>query len=209
MLLYIIRHGETYGNINGDGFSETQLTPAGKEQARLLGERFKNEKIDKIYTSTLGRAVETAQSIKKHHPDIPLIADGRIMEMGTAPEYSGLSEEDILKIAPQAEIRNHLPLGEESDNTVFARAKEVIDKIKEENGFDSTVILVAHGTVNSFFVTAALGFPYIENFNFSHVNTGVTLVAYVDEITKIQTKLKYLNDVTHLWDGKSDENRKI
>ncbi len=209
MLLYIIRHGETYGNINGDGFSETPLTPTGKEQARLLGERFKNEQIAKIYTSTLGRAVETAQSIKKYHPEAPFIIDGDIMEMGTDPEYAGLPEEEILKIAPQAQIRNRKPLGEEDDSAVFARAKRVIEKIKAENSFNSTVILVAHGTVNSFFVTAALGLPYIENFNFSHVNTGVTLVAYVDEGTKIQTKLKYLNDVTHLWDGKSDENRKI
>ena len=46
MHIYIIRHGETYGNINGDGFSETDLTPKGEEQVRLLGERFRDKKID-------------------------------------------------------------------------------------------------------------------------------------------------------------------
>ena len=46
MYLYIIRHGETYGNLNGDGFTETDLTENGLNQARLLGERLKNEKID-------------------------------------------------------------------------------------------------------------------------------------------------------------------
>ena len=61
MHIYIIRHGETYGNLNGDGFSETDLTPKGEEQARLLGERFKDKKLDKIYTSPLIRAVKTAK----------------------------------------------------------------------------------------------------------------------------------------------------
>ena len=51
MYLYIIRHGETYGNINGDGFTETDLTDNGLQQAFLLGERFKNEKIDAIFVN--------------------------------------------------------------------------------------------------------------------------------------------------------------
>ena len=45
MYLYIIRHGETYGNLNGDGFTETDLTDNGLNQAFLLGERFKDERI--------------------------------------------------------------------------------------------------------------------------------------------------------------------
>ena len=36
MKLYIIRHGETFGNLNGDGFSETDLTPKGERQIFLL-----------------------------------------------------------------------------------------------------------------------------------------------------------------------------
>ena len=67
MYLYIIRHGETYGNINGDGFTETDLTDNGLNQAFLLGERFKDERIDAIYTSNLIRAVKTGK--KKGNED--------------------------------------------------------------------------------------------------------------------------------------------
>jgi broad specificity phosphatase PhoE len=67
MYLYIIRHGETYGNLTGDGFTETDLTDKGLKQAFLLGERFKDEKIDAIYTSTLIRAVRTGGEIYKYH----------------------------------------------------------------------------------------------------------------------------------------------
>ena len=198
MLLYIIRHGETYGNLNGDGFTETDLTPTGEAQARLLGERFKNERIDKIYTSPLIRAIKTATAVYKFHPDAPVIIDGILFEKGTAPDYCGLPRNEIKALCPSAFINPITPLGDEDDEAAYKRATRVIKKIKEENPFDSTVMIVAHGTFNSYLVLAALGFPLKENFNFSHLNTGVTLVQYLYENDTLKTKLKYLNDTKHL-----------
>ena len=40
MFIYIIRHGETYGNLTGFGFGETDLTPHGRQQIAFLGKRF-------------------------------------------------------------------------------------------------------------------------------------------------------------------------
>ena len=64
--------------------------------------------------------------------------------------------------------------------------------------FEDTIVVVAHGTFNSYLVLAALGFPFKENFNFSHLNTGVTLVQYLEEDGVMKTKLKFLNDTSHL-----------
>ena len=83
MYLYIIRHGETYGNINGDGFTETDLTDNGLNQAFLLGERFKDERIDAIYTSTLIRAVRTGNEIFKYHKNAKFNIFTTLMEKGT------------------------------------------------------------------------------------------------------------------------------
>jgi broad specificity phosphatase PhoE len=198
MLIYIIRHGETYGNLNGDGFTETDLTPNGENQVFLLGERFKNEKIDKIYTSPLIRAVKTTKEIKNHHKDVPVIIDCALLEKGTDPEYIGLDDSVLLGQIPDALILPRKPLGEENEITAYNRAKKIIEKIKSENDFDATVVVVAHGTFNSFLVLAALDFPLKENFNFSHLNTGVTLVNYLKEDGVIKTKLKFLNDTSHL-----------
>ena len=198
MLIYIIRHGETYGNLNGDGFTETDLTPNGESQALCLGERFKNEKTDKIYASPLIRAVKTAKEIKKHHLDAPVIIDCDLLEKGTDPEYVGLPDNELLAVIPDATILPRKALGIEDDQIALTRAKRVIEKIKSENPFDSTIVLVAHGTFNSYLVLAALDFPFKENFNFSHLNTGVTLVNYLEEDGVIKTKLKYLNDTSHL-----------
>ncbi len=199
MLIYIIRHGETYGNINGDGFSETDLTPKGRQQIAFLGKRFKDEKIDKIYSSPLIRAVKTANAIRSFHIDTPITITSELLERGTDHDYAGLPDSELRALCPDAQIEARSPLGEETPADTMARAESFIKKIKAENDFDSTVVVVAHGTLNSYLVLAALGFPYKENFNFSHVNTGVSLVAYVKEDDgRIQTKLKYLNDSSHI-----------
>ncbi len=198
MYLYIIRHGETYGNLNGDGFSETDLTPKGEEQAHLLGERFRGVTIHKIYTSPLIRAVKTTNALAEHHISTPIYIDSMLLEKGTDPDYCGIGEDELKKLCPEAEIVPLTPLGEEDDEAAYLRATKVIEKIKSENPLDSTVMIVAHGTFNNFLVLAALNFPLKENFNFSHINTGVTLVQYLRENNVIKTKLKYLNDASHL-----------
>ena len=198
MFIYIIRHGETYGNLNGDGFTETDLTPNGMHQIAFLGKRFSKEKIDRIYTSPLKRALKTANAIKSFHPETPFVVDSLLLEKGTDPQYAGLPRNEIEKLCPYGEILPQAPLGVEDDEIAYNRAVKVIEKIKAENDFDSTVVVVAHGTFNSYLVLAAIGFPFKENFNFSHLNTGVTLVNYLEEDGVIKTKLKYLNDVSHL-----------
>lgn len=198
MKLYIIRHGETFGNLNGDGFSETDLTPKGERQIALLGERFKDENIDKFYVSPLVRAVKTANAVREYHKNTPIIIDSLLLEKGTDPDYIGLADEEIKKLCPDAEINHRTPLGEEDEVKAYSRAKQIIEKIKAENNFESTVVIIAHGTFNSYLVLAALDFPLKENFNFSHVNTGVSLVQTIKEHGVIKTKLKFLNDYSHL-----------
>ncbi len=198
MKLYIIRHGETFGNLNGDGFSETDLTPKGERQIALLGERFKEESIDKFYVSPLVRAVKSANAAREYHKNTPIIIDSLLLEKGTAPDYIGLPDEEIKKLCPDADINHRTPLGEEDDEKAYSRAKAIIEKIKAENDFEDTVVIVAHGTFNSYLVLAALDFPLKENFNFSHVNTGVSLVQTIKENGVIKTKLKFLNDYSHL-----------
>ena len=198
MFIYIIRHGETFGNLNGDGFAETDLTPNGRNQIAFLGKRFKEVNIHKIYTSPLIRAVKTANAIRSFHLDTPIEITSLLLEKGTAPDYIGLSDGDLHALCPQAIIPPRMPLGEENDNIAYCRAVKFIDKIKAENDFEDTIVVVAHGTFNSYLVLAALGFPFKENFNFSHLNTGVTLVQYLEENGVVKTKLKFLNDTSHL-----------
>lgn len=200
MYIYIIRHGETYGNITGDDYSETDLTPLGEEQASLLGKRFKNTEITKIYVSPYIRALKTAREIIKYHKNISVCVTSEIFEQGTAPDYTGIGEENIKKILPNASIFSLAPLGNETEKITFKRSLNFINRIKKENDNNSSIVIVAHGSINSYLVHAALDIPVKPHFNFSHVNTGVTLIEYLyDENGKnTWTKLRYLNDTSHL-----------
>ena len=65
---YLIRHGESESNALPDRTSvnpDSSLTPRGFAQARLLGERLKQDGItfDKVYSSSLLRTVQTTQTM--------------------------------------------------------------------------------------------------------------------------------------------------
>lgn len=63
--LIVARHGESEysarGLLNGEPSRRCRLTPAGREQARRLGERLRDERIDLCVTSEFERTTETAE----------------------------------------------------------------------------------------------------------------------------------------------------
>ena len=71
--LYLIRHGETYFNLEDRIGGDSPLTPKGKAQAVALGEFFKNKKIPLIFTSDKKRTIQTAEPIKALQKDCEII----------------------------------------------------------------------------------------------------------------------------------------
>ncbi len=67
--IIIQRHGQSYGNRDAIflGHTDLSLTEEGISQAKITAEYLKDEKIDKIYSSDLKRAYETALEHKKYH----------------------------------------------------------------------------------------------------------------------------------------------
>lgn len=63
--LFLFRHGETDWNAEGrfQGHLDVPLNDRGREQARALGARLREQRIELIVASDLGRAVETAQIV--------------------------------------------------------------------------------------------------------------------------------------------------
>ena len=61
--IFLIRHGRQCSalcNVN------VELAKEGREQAELLGQRLKNYRLEKIYSSTLIRARETAEILNQY-----------------------------------------------------------------------------------------------------------------------------------------------
>src|SRR5262245_3579442 len=76
--LYLVRHGELDMRAFAvDGF-RAGLTAGGREQARFTARRLRSVGATSIYSSTIGRAMETAEIIAKAFPDI-LVRPSRIL----------------------------------------------------------------------------------------------------------------------------------
>ncbi len=85
-MIYIVRHGQTEQNLKKklQGRSDFPLTELGREQASAVGDAFRDAGIvfDKVYSSPLGRAVETAELIAG---DAPIEVEEALIEMDYGP----------------------------------------------------------------------------------------------------------------------------
>ena len=97
--LILIRHGETDYNSQNRycGFSDPPLNNKGIRQVEKLMAKLKNISIDKVYSSDLKRAYQTAEIIFKNKP-IEKAKNFREMNFGI---FEGLKYEQIVKRYPE------------------------------------------------------------------------------------------------------------
>ena len=146
--LILIRHGETDYSLQGRycGFTNPSLNNKGILQSKMLARRLEGIRIDKVYSSDLRRACETAKIIFKNNP-IEKVADFREMNFGI---FEGLKYEEITKVYPKlygAWIGNpkeiKIPNGEGLKD-LHKRVKERLSFIFSQHK-DKTIALVSHG----------------------------------------------------------------
>ncbi len=200
--LYLIRHGETKSNSNGvfQGQTDSPLSQLGQKQAQLLALRLLKEqiKIDRLITSTLGRAIETAEYIAEAL-DCRIETDLGLQEINLG-NWEGMKWEQIRDNFPiQSEdyhqkwwhFREH---GGESWWEALNRFNSTVMKLIE-NSPQQTLMLVAHGGVIRLFITKLLGSnsprPPLEI-----SNTGITEI----DIQETQLRILRINDHSHIRD---------
>ncbi|QQZ64390.1 histidine phosphatase family protein [Paenibacillus sonchi] len=145
MLIGLIRHGLTDWNAEGriQGQSDIPLNDEGRSQAEMLGERLLQEtyRWDYCITSSLSRAAETGKIIAAKL-GIPLLEpDERIRERAYG-QVEGMT-------AAQREEKwgkdwNLLPLGQESDEQLQARALAFMEEIAALYP-DKNLLVISHG----------------------------------------------------------------
>ncbi|MAE13347.1 histidine phosphatase family protein [Candidatus Woesearchaeota archaeon] len=168
MKLILTRHGETEENKNKilQGHRHGTLSSLGKKQAEKLALRLKTEKIDQIYTSDLGRALNTAKAIAQHHPEVSFHITKKLRERDMG-EYEG---------KPWDKVNwNNPPKNLEPDTNLRKRAKAFIDSIYKKHP-NKTVLAVAHAGINLAITTAILHKPAKEINKLGHqANTAVNI----------------------------------
>ena len=198
--IYLVRHCQTMGNLNRifQGMTDTDPSPMGITQLELLGLRFRNESIDVVYSSDLGRAVKTAQAINKYHGVSHIELEGlREISVG---RQDGMDWDKFPELYPEQALNwNEKPWLFESDGgettvDVYKRMVESFEEIAKEN-IGKTVVVVSHGCALRNLLCYCLNKPLTEinDVEFGS-NTAVSLV----EIADGEKKVVFMNDASHL-----------
>lgn len=155
MEVYIVRHGETIWNAAGkmQGNADIELNDRGRALARELGKRLEKISFDRIYSSPLLRAYETACLIRGGR-DIPIICDDRLREICFG-KMEGTRYSDWLKAdCPYRFFFSEPalytpPEGGELLEELCARAKEFLQQVVEPSWENTErIMIVAHGALN-------------------------------------------------------------
>ena len=177
MKLLIVRHGETVANTQSivSGHLDTQLTPLGKKQAALIGERLKSEKIDLFLSSDLLRAVETASAITQHHAqDLIKLPILRERSWG---EFEGKPLSDYYKALKESALphQEFTPSQGEGLLDLQRRCSRFLDEWipQIEN---KTTLVVAHHSMNKMLIVTLLKKPLSDWYTFDQGNTCLNII---------------------------------
>ena len=150
--LILIRHGESEANHQGyfAGQIDPDLQSKGLKQAELTGKYIvKNYKVDKIYSSDLKRAYNTAKCLAELL-DMEVVKDKNLREI-YAGKWEGMKFDDLVAVYPKEYSlwRNHIGrsscVGGENVKQLGDRIMNALTKIAKEND-GKTVAIATHAT---------------------------------------------------------------
>lgn len=165
-MLYIMRHGRTDWNDlhKLQGQTDVPLNENGREMARNAAKECAGIHFDVCFCSPLIRAKETAEILLEGR-DVPLIIDGRLIEMGFGV-FEGVENSfripdcpvNVLFLEPEKYVT---PVEEgESLDALFARTGEFLEETVRplvEQGKD--VLAVSHGVSIAAMICRVKGLP--------------------------------------------------
>ena len=180
MRFFLIRHGRTEWNSQGryQGAIDVPLDETGKKQAKMLAKSLACVSIDKIWSSPLARAKDTALSISREQ-DCPLKVHEGLREISHG-EWEGKYAEEVKRAWPELYDLWHrkpekvkMPSGE-SLMDVEKRAKEAMESILSED--KGLVAVVTHDAVIKVLLCYFLGLPLSRFWSFHVGNCSVTML---------------------------------
>jgi len=202
MRVYFVRHGVTVWGEGGriQGHSDAPRSEEGRRQARAAALRLQREgSFEALYSSNLGRALETAREISKVL-GLPVIEDERLREIFFG-EFEGLTAEEAERLHPEAfrawredPIRNRPPKGETLDS-LLGRVLDFLQEVKGRHP-QGRVVAVSHGGPIRAAVILALGLDLQASWRRVYVWWGsITAIEFPPSGPPL---LRLLNDTCHL-----------
>ena len=198
--VFIVRHGATILSAEDRFAGETDvpLSDEGREQTRHLAKRLRTEKISAVYSSPLGRTMETARILAEPHglevqtrDGLREISHGHWEQMTRReveqkfPEEMAEWEKDPYTFAPD---------GGESGLAVTARALPVLlDLVRKHQA--SCILVVSHKATIRLLLSSLLGFdPRRYRDNLGQNPAALNIVDFKDPT---RARLTLFNDTSH------------
>jgi 2,3-bisphosphoglycerate-dependent phosphoglycerate mutase len=195
----VVRHGETAWNAQGriQGHLDSPLNEEGLAQALLVGERLGHESFDALYSSDLGRALQTAQPIADRSSR-PVIRDARLRERHLGL-FQGLTGVECERTYPaeyalfKSREPDHGAPGGETVREIFQRVSNVFAHLAGEHPGQS-VVVVTHGGVLDSLYRLVNGVPLEQMRDFPIFNASINTVRFDNG----RWRLERWGDISHL-----------
>lgn len=204
MILYIIRHADP-------DYVNNTITPFGREEAAALGVRMSTVKLDKIYTSPMGRAIDTARPTMQALGMENTILDWTAESMDyMQPRVEGKGSFKFSYKDGFSEMEDYSELDRSATvDALIKNSDEFLASLgyvrqggvyKVERPTNERIAVFCHGGFGSNWIAWLLGIPpfmgwdriklrtsAVTRFNFRNTESGFTV-----------PECDYLNDTSHL-----------
>jgi len=195
--IVLVRHAETVWNAEErwQGQTDVPLSPRGREEVALVAARLRDVSFDRVVSSDLSRALDTAIGIA---PGVSIERDPMLREMHLGA-WCGLLHREVVERFPD-QLRA-LQRGEptriggdgETPIELSTRVSTAIARIVRESP-NGRVLVVTHGGVVRSILLALLGLEGRARPLVGSRNTAITRIDYVDGAGMLRS----YNDARHL-----------
>ena len=183
--IYMVRHGRTYANEQGllmGGEGNAELTQEAVDQAKAVGQALSDVSFGKVYTSTLGRTIDTAsyllEGAGQENVDRQQMEALNDISWGDAEGYTKqeFMEKKQLDIFPDAfgsvdDADYVSPIHAETKYHFYQRFDKGMQQIIDDINAGENVLVVAHSSMQFWLEKQ---FPELEGQEIT--NLGVTVI---------------------------------
>jgi 2,3-bisphosphoglycerate-dependent phosphoglycerate mutase len=176
--VYLARHGQTEWNAlkKLQGGSDIPLNAVGREQAAALARTLAGVPLERIYTSALVRARQTAEAFEGRVPAVPLPglneqSLGAFEGTGVESEPARYAELQRRQKDPQDSLD-----GGETVEQHFSRVRAAVADVLSRHANGGTVLVIGHGGTNPLVLRALLDLTREQAATIKQANDEVYLV---------------------------------
>lgn len=200
-LIVLVRHGQTDENVSGriSGQGPAPLNGRGQEQAKLAAQVLTPLKVNRLISSPVVRAWQTA-AILDEHLQLGIEQEPDLREVGygdwEGQTFQTIRGGPVFQVAMNDPINAVFPNGE-SLVSVQQRSIRVVETIRQGAAKD-VVVLVSHGDVIRMLVAHYLGMTFNDYRRITIDNGAISVIELFENWIRVKA-VNFVPQVGNLW----------